>query len=253
MPDKSTFYYAAIVAWAVVVFWRVYVHDKYEKEPWWMLVAAVVAGFVVMMGLERIELLVLSALGVESGFTWKLALSAALVEDLARAALIVGLALAGHHYVNDPLDGMIYGMLIGLGMAAAESFDHLRAQRPADFELVSGELFRFVGHCFLGGVVGFAILEATPQTRPRIRVSRVLCCFAAAALPHFVIDYAAESHGQQLFARWGIAAGFTMAFVMWWTMLVVAGRRSHALFAAPARAFDVIPAEPTANSPAPPP
>ena len=55
MPDKSYIYYAIILAWAVALLWRVYQHDKYEKEPWWMLLAALAAGFVVMMFLEGVE------------------------------------------------------------------------------------------------------------------------------------------------------------------------------------------------------
>jgi RsiW-degrading membrane proteinase PrsW (M82 family) len=232
MPDKSYIYYAIILAWAVALLWRVYQHDKYEKEPWWMLLVALAAGFVVMMSLEGVELAVMKRLGYESGFAWKLALAAALVEDLARAALIVVLAIVCHRFVNDPLDGMIYGMLIGLGMAAAESLGHVQGVGPrrVDTELVAGEIFRFIGHCFLGGIVGFAILEATPESRPKIRPLRIALCFLAAAVPHFVIDYAAESAAHGMISRLGVAVGFTTAFVLWSLMLLVAGRRSYALF-----------------------
>ena len=248
MPDKSYIYYAIILAWAVALLWRVYHHDKYEKEPWWMLLAALAAGFAVMMTLEGVELAVMKLLGYESGFAWKLALAAALVEDLARAALIVALAIVCHKYVNDPLDGMIYGMLIGLGMAAAESLDHVLKAHAVDAQLLAGEIFRFIGHCFLGGIVGFAILEATPQTRPKIRPSRVALCFLAAAVPHFVIDFAAESPGHALYSRLGVAIGFTSAFVLWCLMLLIAGRRSHALFG---RASDAAAGGPKATAPAP--
>jgi RsiW-degrading membrane proteinase PrsW (M82 family) len=247
MIDKSYIYYAAVIVWAVIVLWRVYHHDKYEKEPWWMLAGALGSGFAVMMFLGHVEMWLLHRLGFETGFAWKLALSAALVEDLARLILIVIVALTCHRFVNDPLDGMIYGMLIGLGMAAAESYDALVATPGINLDVVCGELFRFVGHCFLGGIVGFAILEATPHTRPKIRPWRLASCFLAAALPHFVIDFAAESRGQEMFAKFGIAAGFTMAFAFWCVMLVVAGRRSFALFG---RGFDVLPPK-QANSPEP--
>jgi RsiW-degrading membrane proteinase PrsW (M82 family) len=126
---------------------------------------------------------------------------------------------------------MIYGMLIGLGMAAAESLDHVLGSHQVDAELLAGEIFRFVGHCFLGGIVGFSILEATPDTRPKIRPSRVVLCFLAAAMPHFVIDFAVESKAGVMLSKLGIAAGFTAAFVLWCLMLLVAGKRSHALFA----------------------
>ena len=241
MLDKSYIYYAAVIAWAAVVLWRVYHHDKYEKEPWWMLVAALASGFGVMMILGHVEMWLLHRLGFESGFQWKLALSAALVEDFARLVLIVLTAIFCHRYVNDPLDGMIYGMLIGLGMAAAESFDALAA-KDVNLDIVCGEIFRFIGHCFLGGIVGFGILEATPTTRPKIRPGRLVSCFLAAALPHFVIDFAAESRQEQMFARFGIAAGFTLAFALWCVMLLVAGRRSHALFG-PAPANSPAPAQ----------
>jgi RsiW-degrading membrane proteinase PrsW (M82 family) len=229
MIDKSYIYYAAVIAWAAIVLARVYHHDKYEKEPWWMLVAALASGFAVMMFLDHAEMWLMHKLGFESGFQWKLALAAALVEDFARLVLIVLTAIFFHRYVNDPLDGMIYGMLIGLGMAAAESYDAL-AGADVNLDAFCGELFRFIGHCFLGGIVGFAILEATPDTRPKIRVGRLVSCFLAAALPHFVIDFAAENRQGQMFARFGIAAGFTLAFALWCVMLLVAGRRSRALF-----------------------
>ena len=44
---------------------------------------------------------------------------------MAGGALVVALALLIPSQFNDPMDGIIYGSLIGLGMAVLESIDYL--------------------------------------------------------------------------------------------------------------------------------
>ncbi len=57
---------------------------------------------------------------------------------------------------NDPMDGIVYGSLVGLGMAINESLGNL-ATAYASGALPPTEIVRLFGHLILGGITGFGI------------------------------------------------------------------------------------------------
>jgi RsiW-degrading membrane proteinase PrsW (M82 family) len=108
--------YAAIIWW----------FDRYEKEPLWLLAVAFLWGAMPAIILSLIVELVLgipvSVLGeglfaevVESGGV------APVVEEIAKAAALLGLFVFLRHEFDNVLDGIIYGALVGFGFAMTEN------------------------------------------------------------------------------------------------------------------------------------
>ena len=108
--------YAAIIWW----------FDRYEKEPLWLLAVTFLWGAIPAIILALIVELILgipvSVLGegllaevVESGGV------APVVEEIAKAAPLLGLFVFLRREFDNVLDGIIYGALVGFGFAMTEN------------------------------------------------------------------------------------------------------------------------------------
>lgn len=99
--------------------------DRYEKEPWRLLLAGVVLGAIAV---PAISMVTLAAIG--RGFELPLGYApgvdpdpvARIVEQVVLAALLLGLVHGIRGEFDDTLDGIVYGAAIGAGLGAAETF-----------------------------------------------------------------------------------------------------------------------------------
>ncbi len=66
-------------------------------------------------------------------------------------------ALLARKQFNDPLDGLIYGSMAGLGAAVEESVFYLRTETLPTPGLPPVEAVRLCGHLIMGGIGGFAL------------------------------------------------------------------------------------------------
>ena len=84
---------------------------------------------------------------------------ASLEEEALKLLVVVLFAVFARRIFNDPMDGIIYGSLAGLGAALEEGVAVLRrgppAGRPSPEELV-----RLCGHLVFGGLGGFGVGRA---------------------------------------------------------------------------------------------
>ena len=128
----------------------VYRYDLYEREPWYMIVLAIVLGALGMRLVGAIELV--SLVLVDSHVA--AAALAALHEEAARLLMVIAIALVFRSQFNDPMDGIVYGSMVGLGMALEESFYLLGLLEAPDVLLLPVELVRLFGHLVMAGIVG---------------------------------------------------------------------------------------------------
>lgn len=138
--------------------------DRYEKEPWTLLLAGVVLGGVVA------PLLSMAVLGL-SGRGFELTPSfaprptgadpvVALVEELIKGGLLLGLIYYVRDEFDDVVDGIVYGAAIGAGFGAGETFLYAigGVSLPAStlFRLMVSGLDHALYTAVFGAVVGYA-------------------------------------------------------------------------------------------------
>jgi hypothetical protein len=90
---------------------------------------------------------------------------AAVLEEGLKLLAVVGVALVARKQFNDPLDGLVYGSMAGVGMAIEESVFYLR-HGPRHHEVLPPvELARICGHLVMGGIGGFGVGLAAVHRR----------------------------------------------------------------------------------------
>jgi RsiW-degrading membrane proteinase PrsW (M82 family) len=171
-------------------------YDLYEKEPWYMVLLAVSLGMVLMWTAGQVEDVLLWHLRLAGDqFAAKAALVAG-VEEVAKLLVAVIIAFAFARHFNDPLDGLVYGTLGGLGMAIEESLLYLSLTPDKDAMALGAEVVRLFAHSLMGGLLGFAAgLTLRPPAshgdRPQRQVALPLACVAVAVVVHFCWNYIA--------------------------------------------------------------
>jgi RsiW-degrading membrane proteinase PrsW (M82 family) len=145
--------YAAIVVCGGLAALLVYHYDLYEREPWPGLVATALLGALAMKGAYLAELAVLTRYAGDL----TAAATAAVAEELFRLACVAAVAGLFPRTFNDPMDGIVYGSILGVGMGIEESFALIAGAPPSGLERLPHELVRLLGHLVMGGITGFGV------------------------------------------------------------------------------------------------
>jgi len=220
-----------ILCAAALVFW-VYQHDRYEKEPWHAILIALATGFggMWLIGLADDWALRYFSLSREQIFA-RAALIAAIEEGGKLVALILLSNLLLRRHFNDPMDGLIYGRLVGLAMGVEESLLY-QSLAPDTLHTLATEIVRLFAHSLMGGLVGFAVgLGAHPVRGRRRMPGLVMACLFTSMLLHFgwnVIAYAGPS--DDLLSRLIPMATMLTLMALWKWLCSIAEDRSREIF-----------------------
>jgi RsiW-degrading membrane proteinase PrsW (M82 family) len=195
MPDAGTLVAAALLAIIPSLLYLIVLNaiDRYEKEPWTIMISAIVLGGILA------PLLSAGALAV-SGRSALLTPSfaprasgadplVAIVEEVIKGGLLLLLVNLIRDEFDDVLDGIVYGAAIGAGFGAAESFIYAAGGvGPLSAGTVVALLIAGLNHAFytavFGGVLGYARQVAEQGTRFIV----VALGFATAVLLHALHD-----------------------------------------------------------------
>ncbi len=216
--------YAALLVCAGLACLLVLRYDMYEKEPWYMIVLTAAIGAGVMLLVGEAEAFSLELYGPEPVPAVYVSAVAATHEELARLLIIVGLAVLVPRQFNDPMDGIIYGSVLGLGMAVTESISYMDLWRSPGPLPPPTELVRLCAHLVLGGITGFAIGMARmsiPRWAPALAG-----CLAVSIGIHFLWDWVAITAAWSGEMRWWqTAAGVALMVggILFYGMLTVVG------------------------------
>ena len=234
-------YTLTILVAAALVLW-VYQHDRYEKEPWWAVLVAVAVGFGAMWLIGFADDAALLYFDLKRGDVAAKAIVVALIEEFGKLFTILLLArVVLARQFNDPMDGLIYGRLAGLGMAVEESLLYLSLSPPT-VETLGVEVVRLFAHSLMAGLIGFAIgLGCAPAHRraPGAAVTRrsypalVAGCLLLSTLLHFGWNVIAYARPDALVVKLIPMMVMLALMVTWRWLCAVAQTRSRAIFAAP--------------------
>ncbi len=202
----------------------VYRYDLYDREPKALLVATVALGAAAMTLAGRLESATLARLHTNAPPV--LAWVGASYEEALKLLVVILIALFARRAFNDPMDGLIYGSMAGLGAALEEGVAVIRALPRATGLVPPEELVRLCGHLVMGGIGGFG-MSCVVTKRPRALAAVALSLFTAVAL-HFGWDLVALSAdaGVVRAGRNGLlGAALMLAGLLLYGRLVVLGSR----------------------------
>lgn len=107
----------------VIILVYVYIRDKYDKEPWGLLLKTFFSGALITIPILILETF-LSGLGTGLQGLWHAAyrafVVAALSEELFKFLVIYFLIRKSRHF-NERFDGIVYAVFVSLGFAAVEN------------------------------------------------------------------------------------------------------------------------------------
>jgi RsiW-degrading membrane proteinase PrsW (M82 family) len=113
-----------MLCWAALVWWV----DRYEKEPIPLLAVSFLWGVVPAALIATVLEVVLGLLSGYTGSTapsgsafFNLGILAPAIEEAVKFLGVIGVFWIAGREIDGPLDGMIYGAMVGFGFAAAEN------------------------------------------------------------------------------------------------------------------------------------
>jgi len=224
------FAYATMIVCAGALVAWVYHADRYEKEPWYAIALALTSGFGAMWVIGLTDDAALRIVPIPADAHSTKAALISLIEEGGKLVTILVFAAVFRREFNDPMDGLIYGRLIGLGMAVNESLLYLGLSPPT-LQTCGAEIVRLFGHSLMAGLVGFAIgLGGHPLKRresfPRIAAA----CLAVSMLLHFGWDWVAYSPQTSIIRHLAPLIMMAGMFVIWRVLCDVAEARSKRIF-----------------------
>lgn len=174
--------------------------DLFEREPAAMLSAAFAWGGVGAVGFAMHTNDAMGVIVAKLGASdWDAALTAPIDEELIKGVGVVMIVVICRRYIDRPMDGLIVGMMCGLGFEVVENVLYGVQTAVADVndDLGAGItvtlvrlLFGLGSHVMYTGIVGLGIGYAATRTdRPvALRALAVLGTLALAWLFHFLWD-----------------------------------------------------------------
>jgi protease PrsW len=151
--------------------------DRYEHEPWQVLLAAflwgaLVATFIAAILNDVIGAIIAAIVGQQLGGLLTTSAVAPIVEETAKGFALLLLYFILRHELDNVLDGIVYGSLIGLGFAMTENILYFGRILTQEGLIGLGLLFYLrvmlggFGHALYTGTIG-AGLGFARETRHR--------------------------------------------------------------------------------------
>jgi protease PrsW len=224
-------YSLTILVAAALVVWT-YRLDRHEKEPWHAILVALAVGFGMMWLIGMADDFAIRTLNLSKGRLVSKAATVALIEEGGKLITVLLLArVLLRRQFNDPMDGLIYGRIAGIGIAVQESLLYLSIA-PATLQTFGIEIVRLFAHSLMAGIVGFAIgLGCRPDGRRQRYPHLGLLCLGLSTAMHFGWNVAAYSHRTDALSRLMPMAIMLLMMVIWRWFCTIAEARSRTLFA----------------------
>lgn len=169
--------------------------DRYEHEPWQVLVAAflwgaLVATFIAAIFNDVIGGVVNSLVGSQLGEVVTASAVAPIIEESAKGFALLLLYFIVRQELDNVLDGIVYGSLVGIGFAMTENILYFGRELQAEGIVGLGVLFYMrvilggFGHALYTGTTGAGIGLARETTRRWLIPIYVIGGYLFAILQH---------------------------------------------------------------------
>jgi protease PrsW len=154
----------------------IWLRDKYEREPVWMLVVSLLAGILIVFPVLAVESLLSAAGEIFEGIAsaaWRAFAVAGFTEETFKYLALFLLIWKSREF-NDKYDGIVYSTFISLGFAGIENFLYVMQEG-----YTTGMIRAFTAvpaHAIFGIVMGFyfALAKFYPKKRSSMKWKALL-------------------------------------------------------------------------------
>lgn len=231
-------FFSALAAFLPTLFlvWLIWWADRYEREPAALLIAAFVWGAIPAILLALVAEIVAGVPFDGEGLGNALAQSALIapiVEELVKGAALLGLLRFARAEIDDILDGIVYGALIGAGFAMTENFLYFLSSASLGqwtMTVILRALVFGLNHSFYTAIFGAAVGMAAPRsdvsTRKLLMAMGLALAMMAHAFHNLIITL---TQALPLLFLAGVLMDWGGALVMLAIVLIALGRERNAI------------------------
>lgn len=184
------------VLYVGVIYWV----DRYEKEPWWLLASAFLWGAVPGILIAFFFNTLLSApllliLGNDLGMAAAPSLIGPPVEESVKGLALVAIFIFWRNEIDSPLDGIIYGAIVGMGFAMVENvFYFVETFNQGGMEawgvnVVLRAVLFGLNHALFSSFTGLGIAIARQSTNRGVQIVLPVLGWATAVFLHFLHNF----------------------------------------------------------------
>ncbi len=146
-----------------IILFYVYIRDKYEKEPYKLLMIGVIAGYFLTYPIIFFEELLVDFMPVGSPRFEAFYISfivASFVEEGLKFLLLLALVWKNKNF-NEKYDGIVYGVFIALGFASCENIMYVTNEVLGGVETaILRGIISIPAHSFYGVFMGYYLAKA---------------------------------------------------------------------------------------------
>jgi len=175
--------------------WLIYWVDRYEKEPWWLLAAAflwgaIPAALLALIFNTALSLPLYALLNPGPAELLSGGFFAPIIEEIAKGLILILIFVLWRQELDSPLDGLVYGALVGMGFAMVENVLYYQSAFAAGGQtvwnstvLIRGVIFG-LSHAFYTSLTGLGIALARLSPSRPVRILAPLLGLGAAIFFH---------------------------------------------------------------------
>jgi len=177
----------ASLAPVVIILLYIYLRDKYDREPWWLLIKLVVAGAIVVIPIAFVERLLINWMPPfhQVGAAAYHAFVVAGITEEGFKFLVLYLVAWNSKRFDEKFDGIVYAVFVSLGFAAVENIMYV-VQSGYQTALVRA-LTAVPAHALFGVAMGYYLGIA--RMYEEIRSSYLLKAILVPVLLHGIYDF----------------------------------------------------------------
>lgn len=187
-------------------------YDLHRREPVHAIVASIAGGALAMGMCMAAQNAYVRATGMElehdSVLKW--AILAGVAEESAKFLTVCALAFLLRGHFDEPIDGLIYGSMAGLGAAILESA-RIQGMPEHLTTLPREEPIRLLGHLVMGGIGGFGVGLVLRVSWRYLPIAAL--CLAAAIALHIAWDVVAYRMADQTLPGEAPSFGYNAASI----------------------------------------
>lgn len=175
----------------------IYNFDHYEQEPLWLLSAVFLWGAIpsilaAFLFNSLFSLAPFWLLGPEAGLVVGASIVAPIVEESVKGLALVGILVIWRHELDSPLDGIIYGAMVGLGFAMIENVYYFLTifseggLSAWGINILLRSIIFGLNHALFTSLTGLGIAIGHLSTRRTTRLIAPIAGWSAAILLHLI-------------------------------------------------------------------